>query len=91
MVHLGDEAQVDANFGMFGDSAIPNARQVAQFALNVRQARKLLWTHPIEYLGELGHVEYHFGPFGEILTIGARLVHGLRQAYHSLQNRFGHT
>jgi hypothetical protein len=35
-------------------------------------AQKLLWTHPIEHLGDLGHVESHFGPFGESLSIGAR-------------------
>jgi hypothetical protein len=28
MVLLGDEAEVDARFGPFGDSAILNARQV---------------------------------------------------------------
>jgi hypothetical protein len=26
---------------------------------------KSLWTHPIEHLGDLVHVESHFGPFGE--------------------------
>jgi hypothetical protein len=44
----------------------------ARFALNVPQAQKSLWTHPIEHLGDLGHVESHFGPFGESLSIGAR-------------------
>jgi hypothetical protein len=33
---------------------------------------KSLWTHPIEHLGDLGHVESHFGPFRESLSIGAR-------------------
>jgi hypothetical protein len=50
----------------------------AQFALNVPQARKLLWTHPIEHLGDLGHVESHFGLFGESLSIGERKMHDLR-------------
>jgi hypothetical protein len=44
----------------------------ARFALNVPQAQKSLWKHPIEHLGDLGHVESHFGPFGESLSIGAR-------------------
>jgi hypothetical protein len=44
----------------------------ARFALNVPQARKSLWTHPIEQIGDLGHVELHFGLFGESLSIGAR-------------------
>ena len=37
----------------------------AWFALNIPQARKLFWTHPIELLGDVGHVESHFGPFGD--------------------------
>jgi hypothetical protein len=44
----------------------------AQFVLNVPQARKSLWTHPIEHLGDLGHVESHFGPFSDSVSIGAR-------------------
>ena len=35
------------------------------FALKKPQAQKLLWTHPIELLGDVGHVESHFGPFGD--------------------------
>jgi hypothetical protein len=30
--------------------------------------------------GDLGLVESHFSPFGDNITIGARLVHGLRQS-----------
>jgi hypothetical protein len=59
--------------------------------MNVPQARKSLWTHPIEYQGDLSHVESHFGVFGESLSIGARWVHGLHRAYHSLENCFGGT
>jgi hypothetical protein len=33
-------------------------------------------------------VESHFGPFGDSVTIGARLVHGLRQTCHSLRKSF---
>jgi hypothetical protein len=38
------------------------------FGPNVPQARKLFWTHPIELLGDVGHVESYFrafGPFGD--------------------------
>jgi hypothetical protein len=45
----------------------------------------------IEHLGDLGHVKSHFSSFGESLSIGARQVHGLRRAYHRLENHFGHT
>ena len=42
-------------------------------------------------LGDVGHVESLFGPFGEGVSVGARQVHGLRQTYHMLRNRFGRT
>jgi hypothetical protein len=33
----------------------------------------------MELLGDEGHVDSHFGPFGDSVSVGARLVHGLRQ------------
>ena len=36
----------------------------------------------MELLGDVGHVESHFSPFGDSVSVGARLVHGLRQTYH---------
>jgi hypothetical protein len=33
---------------------------------------KIALDTPIEHLGDQGHVESHFGPFGESLCIGAR-------------------
>ena len=35
----------------------------------------------MELLGDVGHVESHFGPFGDSASIGARYAHGLRQMY----------
>jgi hypothetical protein len=72
MVLLGDDAQVDARFDPFGDSANIDTILVHGFVLNIPQAQKLFWTHPIEHQGDLGHVESHFGLFGESLSIGAR-------------------
>jgi hypothetical protein len=72
MVILGDEAQVDARFGLFGDTANLDARYVHGFALNIPLAQKSFWTHPIEHLGDMGHVESHFGPFRDSVNIGAR-------------------
>ena len=37
------------------------------------------WTHPMELLGDVGHVESRFGPVGDRVSVGARQVHGLRQ------------
>jgi hypothetical protein len=45
----------------------------------------------MELLGYVGHVESRFGPFGDSVSVGARLVHGLGQTYHKLRNHFGHT
>ena len=53
-------------------------------------AQKSFWTHPMELLVDTGHVESCFGPFGDGVSVGARQVHGLRQTYHRLRNRYGH-
>jgi hypothetical protein len=45
----------------------------------------------MELLGDVGQMESHFFLFGDSVTIGARLVRGLRQTYHLLRNHFGRT
>ena len=42
-------------------------------------------------LGVEAQVEAPFGLFGDRTNLDARLVHGLRRAYHRLGNRFGGT
>ena len=42
----------------------------------------------MELLGDTGHVESRFGPFGDGVSVGARQVHGLRQTYHRLRKLF---
>ena len=44
----------------------------AWFALDVPQAYKSFWTHPMELLGDMGHVESRFFPFGDNVGVGAR-------------------
>jgi hypothetical protein len=39
----------------------------------------------MELLGDLGHVESRFSPFGDRASVGARQVHGLHQTYHTLR------
>jgi hypothetical protein len=41
--------------------------------------------------GDVGHVESRFSPFGDSVSVGARLVHGLRETYHRLRNHFERT
>jgi hypothetical protein len=43
----------------------------------------------MELLGDVGHVESCFGPFGESIGVDERLVQCLRRMYHMLKNRFG--
>jgi hypothetical protein len=61
------------------------------FTPNVPLAQKLFWMHPMELLGDVGHVESRFGPIGDGVSIGAREVHGLCRTYHKLKNHFGRT
>jgi hypothetical protein len=42
----------------------------------------------MELLGDMGHVKSCFDPFGDSVSVGARLMHGLRQTYHRLENHF---
>jgi hypothetical protein len=37
-----------------------------------RKLRKPFQMLPIELLGDVGHVESHFSPFGDSVNIGAR-------------------
>jgi hypothetical protein len=45
----------------------------AQFAPKLPKAwKKSFWTHMMELLGDVGHVESHFGSFGDSVTLDAR-------------------
>jgi hypothetical protein len=44
----------------------------AWFAPNVQQPQKSFWTHPMVVLGDVGHVESRFGPFGGSVAVGSR-------------------
>jgi hypothetical protein len=45
----------------------------------------------VELLGDVAHVKSCFGPVGDVVSVGERLVNGLRQMYHKPKNHFGHT
>jgi hypothetical protein len=47
--------------------------------------------HPMELLGDVGHMECHFGLFRDGVSVGVRKVCGLRRTYHRLRNHFGRT
>jgi hypothetical protein len=47
------------------------------------------WAHPMEYLGDVGQLEAHFGPFGESVNLDARYVHSLLRRSNRLENHIG--
>ena len=78
MVLLAVKAQVEARCSPFGGSANLDARLVAWFALNVPFAWKTFLMHVMGLLGDMGHVESCFGPFGDSVSVGARQVNDMR-------------
>ena len=46
---------------------------------------KIVWTHTMGLLGDMGHVESHFFLFGDSVSVGARLTHPME-----LQGDVGH-
>ena len=46
--------------------------------------------HPIELLDDVCHMESHFSLFGDSVSLGARLVHGLRIMHHRLKTLWKH-
>jgi hypothetical protein len=62
---------VEARFSLFGDSANLAARRMHSF-VSIPQAQKLFWMHLMELLGDVGHIESRFGPFGDSVSVGAR-------------------
>ena len=57
MVQLGDEAQLEASFGPFGDSANLDARSVHCLRRTYHRLRKSFWMHPMVLLGDEAQVE----------------------------------
>ena len=71
MVLLGEEAQVEAWFGLFRDSA-NRCKIGARFAWKIPYAKKSIWTHQMELLDDMCRMESHFSPFRDIVSFGAR-------------------
>jgi hypothetical protein len=72
MTLLGYEAQVEALFGPFRDSANLDAIKVHGLGQNISWPQKPFLTHQMELLGDVGRVESHFGPFGDSVSVSAR-------------------
>jgi hypothetical protein len=71
MVLLDDEAQVEAHFCPFGDSANLDARWVHY----LHRRYHMLGNHftlPMVLLCNVGHVKSRFGKFGDDVSVSAR-------------------
>ena len=70
MVPLGDEAQVQPHFGLLDIVLILTQDRCTVLR---RTYHKLgnSWDAPMELLGDVGHVESHFFPFGANVSVGA--------------------
>ena len=65
MVTLGYKAQVEAHFGPFGDSANLDARLEHGLRRMYHRLGKSFWTHLMELLGDVSHLQSRFFPFGD--------------------------
>jgi hypothetical protein len=59
---LGDEAQVEAQFGPFRDSATLDAR-LEHVCVEHTLGSEVVRRHPMEFLGDMGLVESRFDLF----------------------------
>ena len=71
MVSLGDEAQVEAHFSLL-DMVLILTEDRCTVCVECIIGSKIVWTHPMELLGDMGHVETYFFPFGDSVSVGAR-------------------
>ena len=72
MVPLGDVAQVEARFSLFGESVNLDARLVHRLRRTYHRLGKSFWMDPMEHLGDVGHMESLFFPFGDGVSVDAR-------------------
>jgi hypothetical protein len=69
---LCDVAQLEACFGPFRGRANLDERSLHGLRQTYHRVRKSFWTHPMELLGDMGHVESHFSMFRHGVSVGAR-------------------
>jgi hypothetical protein len=71
MVHLGDEAQVKARFGLFGVVLIVT-QDWCSVCVERTIGSKIILDAPDGTPRSIGHVESRFGPFGDSISVCAR-------------------
>ena len=71
MLLLGDVGQVEACFGLFGDSFNLDARLVHGLHRKVPREWKSFWAHLMVLLGDVSDVEARFRTFGDSVNLDA--------------------
>ena len=71
MVPLGDEAQVEARFGPL-EKVLILTQDGCIVCAEHTIGSEIVWTQPMELLGDVGHVEPFFDPLGYSVSVGAR-------------------
>ena len=65
------EAQVHACFSLFEDR-LSFTQDRCMVCTKRTIGLETFWMHPMELLGDMGHVESHIFPFGDSVSVGAR-------------------
>ena len=71
MVPLGDEAQWKLVSACL-EIVLILTQDSCTVCVECAIGSEIVWTHPMELLGDMGHVESHFFPFGDSVSVGAR-------------------
>ena len=72
MVLLGDKAQLEACFGLFGDSANLDARLAHSLRRTYHKLGNRFGPTRWKLLADMGRVESSFGPFGDGVSVDVR-------------------
>ena len=71
MVPLGDDAQVEAHFGL-SDIEVNWTQDRCTVCVERTIGSEIILDAPDELLGDVGHVESRFFPFGASVSVSAR-------------------
>ena len=71
MVPLGDEAQVEARFGLL-DIVLILTQDRCTVCVKRTIGSEIVLDAPNGTLGDVGHLESHFFLFGDSVSVGAR-------------------
>jgi len=71
MVPLGDEAQLEARFAL-SDIVLNLMQDRCTVCVKCTIGSEIILDAPDELLGDVGHVESHFIPFGDSVHVSAR-------------------